>query len=52
MAKTNQICENCIIWKTQGNKCWYHWELKQQCTQKIELPVEFEKNNVSNVIKE
>ena len=49
---TNQICENCAIWKSQGSKCWYHWEEKQVCTQKMEMPTEVEQNNVSKIIKE
>ena len=50
MTKVNDICKECAIWKSQGEKCWYHWELKQNCSQKIEMPDMQEKNNVSKVI--
>jgi len=48
--KINQVCSNCAFWKMHGNKCWYHWEMKQVCTQKMEMPEIVEKNNVSRII--
>jgi hypothetical protein len=26
-------CEGCAMWKMHGNKCWYFWEEKKECTQ-------------------
>ena len=30
---TPKCCDGCAMWKTQGNKCWYYWEGKKECTQ-------------------
>lgn len=54
MAKVNEICKTCVLWHMHKEKCWYHWDFKKVCTQKIEMNLpEEEKNNVSKtVIKE
>lgn len=52
--KVNDVCSNCVVWKSQGSKCWYHWEEKQVCTQKIELDMPDSKpiDNVSKYLDE
>jgi len=27
------VCDNCHMYKTFGNKCWFYWEHKKTCTQ-------------------
>lgn len=54
MAKrTNTICESCAMWKMHGEKCWYHWNEKQVCSQKLEMDMPDEKEDkVSKVLDE
>ncbi|MBW2978279.1 hypothetical protein KY331_05520 [Candidatus Woesearchaeota archaeon] len=33
-------CDGCVVWKTQGNKCWYFWEGKKECTQHSRKKIE------------
>lgn len=55
--KVNSVCENCAMWKMHGEKCWYHWEQKQVCSQKLELDVadaklDEKEDKVSKVLEE
>lgn len=27
-----KACEGCMHWDNFGNKCWYFWELKKECS--------------------
>ncbi len=27
------VCENCVAFKRFGDKCWFYWEGKRECTQ-------------------
>jgi len=31
--ETPECCDGCAMWETHGNKCWYFWEGKKDCTQ-------------------
>jgi hypothetical protein len=31
------ICKDCLNFKDFKEKCWYHWEQKSECSQKIKL---------------
>jgi len=32
MAKTNDICRDCLRWDQHGSDCWVHWEKKKDCS--------------------
>jgi hypothetical protein len=34
--KTNPCCRECFHFKRFKEKCWFYWENKKECTQKIE----------------
>lgn len=34
--KTNICCTDCFHYKKFREKCWFYWEEKKECTQKIE----------------
>jgi len=34
--KINHCCRDCFHFKKFREKCWFYWENKKHCTQKIE----------------
>lgn len=30
------ICEDCINYKDFKERCWYYWERKKECSQKMQ----------------
>jgi len=35
LEEFQDICENCLNWKDFKGKCWYFWEKKKECSQKM-----------------
>jgi hypothetical protein len=31
------ICTTCLNWKDFKEKCWYHWDKKKECSQKMKV---------------
>ncbi|NQU79674.1 hypothetical protein HQ545_07955 [Candidatus Woesearchaeota archaeon] len=31
------VCKQCINWKEFKEKCWYFWEQKKECSQRVNL---------------
>ncbi len=38
LEDSEDICKDCLNWKEFKEKCWYHWQLKKECSQKMSLP--------------
>jgi len=36
MAKIPECCKGCIKWEKFGKNCWVYWDLKKECTQRVE----------------
>jgi|GEM_PF-1575102 len=34
--KINECCRDCFHYKKHKDKCWFYWENKRECTQKLE----------------
>ncbi|MBW2967164.1 hypothetical protein KY362_01620 [Candidatus Woesearchaeota archaeon] len=32
-----ELCKSCLNWKDFKEKCWYFWEHKRECSQKIKI---------------
>jgi hypothetical protein len=37
LEPSRDICKDCINWKDFKEKCWYFWEKKKECSQRVKL---------------
>lgn len=28
-----ELCKGCVNWRVFGNRCWFYWEGKKECSQ-------------------
>ncbi|MBI4738533.1 hypothetical protein HY772_03065 [Candidatus Woesearchaeota archaeon] len=36
LEEKKAACDGCHSFKAFGKNCWYYWEFKKECSQKIE----------------
>lgn len=32
----NEVCKDCLNWQRYGKDCWYFWQGKKTCTQRVD----------------
>lgn len=37
LESSKDICKDCLNWKDFKEKCWYYWEKKKECSQRIRV---------------
>jgi hypothetical protein len=37
LEPSKDICKECMNWKDFKEKCWYFWNSKKECSQKIKV---------------
>jgi hypothetical protein len=37
LQPSKDLCKDCLNWKDFKEKCWYHWQNKKECSQKLKI---------------